>query len=482
MSGLLLLHLHAHLPDVRPAESGGVDFEDWFFESLCGCYLPLVRILERWAKDGVSARISLSVSSPLASMLEDEPLLGRARARWRALRGLLEELELPDAQKEILAEPLDLALDEPRLALVPRLRALQEQGVVDLWATGASHGFLPFLELMAPDAAWAQVAIGRRRHRLRFGAPRGFWIPECGLTPATSGLLARAQLPCAFTEFDGAGRYGPASPVASVRGPVFFPRDPSCARDVWHPEFGYPSASEHREFHADLGPSLDRALLERHGLPADGRPLNLKPFRVGPDAPRTWYLPIAARQRAEQQAAAFVDARTETVRACRGRTPVLSAPYDAELFGHWWHEGPIFLDALARHPRPELEMVTAADVLRAQPELEVTEPRPGSWGEHGWARTWLGGDNAWIQDQIARWAPVLRRRAREDFAAALRSVGHFLGLCASDWPFLVRGGSYVDAVTERIASHVRALRTPVGPLHSGLRADSDDVMAFLGEG
>ena len=48
--GAVALVLHAHLPYVRSAQPGSLE-EDWFFQALIECYLPLLETLERAIAD-----------------------------------------------------------------------------------------------------------------------------------------------------------------------------------------------------------------------------------------------------------------------------------------------------------------------------------------------------------------------------------------------------------------------------------------------
>ena len=462
MSPPLVLHLHAHLPECRPARPGGVDFEDWFFEALRGSYLRLLSIFEGWAEDGLGARLSLSVSAPLLSMLEDEALLDRARQRWRRSAAFARSLTLPLELTEFLAQGFERAVEQST-DVVGRLRRLEGE-VLDLVATGASHALLPFAR--AVDRRWvdAQLGIGQARLRRAGLAPVGFWLPECGADGETGQHLGAHRVPFSFLE----GAPGPeGSPFQAPEGTAFFPRSLSVATEIWDPGEGCPGAAPYREFHRDLASSSAPEALERFGLPADGRPLDLK----------IWSIDGAfhSMERALHQAAA--DAARFWSRRRQEGVPAV-APFDAELFGHWWYEGPLFLDRLARDPAAG-RIVSAADLLRDGVPLPVRAPRPGTWGQHGFGRTWLGPDNAWIQDRIM--AASRRFFELQDLEEARRRLPHMLGLMASDWPFILRAGAYLDAIPRRIQDHLEAVMgpEPTPPLHSGQRCEPGDL-AWLG--
>src|SRR6516164_7700806 len=90
--GYLLLVLHAHLPYVRHPEYDRFLEERWFFEAVTETYIPLIKFFDRLRAERTPFKITLSVSPPLANMMED-PLL-----RDRVVRHL--DLSLGLAERE----------------------------------------------------------------------------------------------------------------------------------------------------------------------------------------------------------------------------------------------------------------------------------------------------------------------------------------------------------------------------------------------
>jgi 1,4-alpha-glucan branching enzyme len=89
-SGDLALVLHAHLPYVRSAQAGSLE-EDWYFQALQECYLPLLAVLEAAAGDRRSQpRLTLGLSPTLLSLLADRELNARFLP-WLVQRQLLLE-------------------------------------------------------------------------------------------------------------------------------------------------------------------------------------------------------------------------------------------------------------------------------------------------------------------------------------------------------------------------------------------------------
>ena len=468
--GVLVVHLHAHLPDVR---APGDWAEDWYFGAVFDAYLPLLDIAEGWLRDGVAARVSLSISPPLVAMMEDVELAARCEARLRGLRALAHDrVQRGAAPREAWRFFFEIA--ERRLHrferthgrdLLTALRGLEAAGVLELGTSSASHAYLPFLAAIDPALVDAQIAVGVRRHARCFGpAPTGFWLPECAYVAGLDAWLDRAGIGHFFVDAHAVrgAVLGTAAPLLTPAGLVAFPRDVECAVRVWSPEHGYPTDPRYREFHRDIGRELDADQLARAGLPSDGRPLGVKLHRItdrrlGAQA-KAPYAPSDGQRAAEEHADDFVRAlagRARAFRAETGRAAVIVAPYDAELFGHWWFEGPVFLDRLARTlaVSRSLQLWSGADVVRARPRLERREPAETSWGRGGFASTWLTPRNHWVQDRIAdasrRMLHAARRHAESGASAIedawLNAMAEAtLNIAASDWPFLMTAGTFSD--------------------------------------
>ena len=301
-AGDLAIVLHAHLPYVRSSESGSLE-EDWDFQALQECYLPLLAVLEAAAADPNQApRLSLGLSPTLLSLLSDRALNARFLP-WLAIRlALLQHApaELTPAttalrsQFEAVAEFWEACGGD----LISRFRRLQQQGVVDLITCAATHGYLPLLRPV-PEAVRAQLRTAVREHERQLGErPLGIWLPECAYYEGLDQQLVSSGL--RYSLLDGHGvlhalprpRYGVYAPICSLAGVAFFARDSTATLPVWSASQGYPGDAAYREFHRDLGWDLSETLLEQAGI-TSRRPLGLKLHRVsGPDtapthAPRT---------------------------------------------------------------------------------------------------------------------------------------------------------------------------------------------------
>jgi 1,4-alpha-glucan branching enzyme len=476
-AGDLALVLHAHLPYVRSAEPGSLE-EDWYFQALQECYLPLLAVLEAAAADPAQApRLTLGLSPTLLSLLSD-PGLNARFGPWLELRqGLLAlvppGLELAAAE---LAHQLQATLRQWRELggqLIPRFRRLQQLGVLDLITCGATHGYLPLLR-HTPEAVRAQLLTAVREHERLLGErPLGIWLPECAYYEGLDQQLVACGL--RYSILDGHGllhalprpRYGVYAPICSPAGVAFFARDSTSTLPVWSARDGYPGQGAYREFHRDLGWDLGEEVLHEAGI-ASRRPLGLKLHRVTTQcaalADKQPYDPDAARQQVRVDASHYLQGRVRELEGLAGvmdRAPLLVAPFDAELFGHWWYEGPAFLAELFRQGGESgIGFVHLRGVLAEHQALQVCRPSPSSWGQGGYHDYWLNDSNAWVVIEWQRASAAMVRRVNRGVGSPeqlqlLTQAGRELLLAqSSDWSFILRAGTTTDLAKERIERHL----------------------------
>ena len=476
-NGALALVLHAHLPYVRGAAPQSLE-EDWFFQALIECYLPLLDTLEAAAADPLQeARLTMGLSPTLLSLLADRTLQSRFPAWVEARLTLLQEA--PKDRHEA-AEDLGLLFQKHLKAwkacegdLIGRFAALQRKGVLDLLTCGATHGYLPLLR-EHPETVRAQLRTAvREHHRLIGERPLGIWLPECAYYEGLDRWMRDAGL--RYAVLDGHGllhaqprpRYGVYAPIVSRQGVAFFGRDSDATLPVWSARDGYPGDPLYREFHRDLGWDLPAEQIEAHGLPT-GRPLGLKLHRVsdpsgGLDG-KCPYQPEKARQRTQEHAKHFLQGRREQLerlQAGMATEPLLVAPFDAELFGHWWFEGPHFLRELFRQgPAEGVRFTSLRGVLASSPNLQLCAPCPSSWGRGGFHDYWLNETNAWIIPEWSRAGRAMVERCSRGVGSEtdlrlLHQAGRELLLAqSSDWSFILRAGTTTELAKDRIERHL----------------------------
>ena len=156
------------------------------------------------------------------------------------------------------------------------------------------------------------------------------------------------------------------------------------------------------------------------------------------------------------------------------RDPLVVAPYDAELFGHWWFEGPAFLEAVFREAQAaDLAVVTPADDLQAWPEAQVVSPVESSWGEHGHASMWLHPVNDWIPQALFGCAQMLAPFARGKHTegvegrALVQAFRELLLAQSSDFAFILRSGTVTAYARARVQSHLGSFLELVRSVRAG---------------
>ena len=484
MPGSLALILHAHLPFVRHPEHEHFLEEEWFFEAVTESYIPLVRMMQRLVDDSVPFKLTLSLTPTLCAMLQDQLLRERyvrhldllidltARERKRN-RKHPELRELADFYSKMFREIRAFFVDECRHDLLEVFRNLRETGALEIIASAATHGSLPILQQQAPQAARAQILIGRDVYVDLFRAgPNGFWLPECAYAPGLEAIFQEANIRWFVLDAHGL-LFGKPRPCRSIyapcytpSGPAAFARDRDSSRQVWSAHEGYPGDPAYREFYRDIGFDLP---MEHLGPVARGsrKFSGVKYHRItGRGDEKQLYDRAAAENAAAKHASHFLEQRRQQIREISelGFDPIVVAPFDAELFGHWWFEGPSFLEQFIRQVANERDfrLTTPSEYLAAHPTQQIVEPAASTWGENGHLAVWLDPSNAWIYPHLhiaaQRMSEAARRHAENCSPQAdrlLKQLARELLLAqSSDWAFLIKTGTAREYATNRTIDHL----------------------------
>jgi 1,4-alpha-glucan branching enzyme len=487
-AGYLCPILHAHLPYVRHPEHEDFLEERWFFEALTECYIPLLRVLEGLEDDGADYHLSLSLSPTLVSMLEDPYLQERYAAHlWKLVDLAEREIHRTrnDARLNFLAQHYHELFRNTirwfdgicKRRVAQAFARIASAGRLELMTCAATHGFLPLLKVN-PAMVRAQVFVARDYHEQVFGAPpAGMWLPECAYYPGLDEVLREAEIRFfivdshALLNASAAPRWGVHAPLYCPSGVAAFARDPESGKQVWSAEEGYPGHPDYREFYRDIGFDLDEEYLA--SVLVDGNirgDTGIKYYRVTGREEKELYDPQSARERAALHAGDFLEKRQAQARARAGsmdRPPVIVSPYDAELFGHWWYEGPAWLDILLRkihYDQDVVKTVTPAMFLAEFPTNQTSTPSASSWGEGGHYDFWLGEGTEWVYPLLHRAAERLQARLAESGQPSgdrgmrrriLQQAARELLLAqGSDWPFIMRAGTSPEYAARRIREHL----------------------------
>lgn len=509
MSSAFSLVLHTHLPMVVN-HGRWPHGSDWLNEAAFECYLPLLDTLHRLVADGVSPKWTINVSPVLTEQLASPEFQKELSFYYDNVRracvdsreyfgheGLRDMVQLTYFWEEFYERMWEL---HRRIAgdIPGTFADLQRSGHVEMITCGATHGYFPLLS--RDESIHLQLRTAVETHKRHFGqAPRGIWLPECAyrpryewtpptgrdrtrrLRPGVEELLAqhgleyfvadyhliaggapmflyRDYLPFASAPIEGMTREPVPSQNRSVyaayriasRGgvgtAVAFFRDPRTTLQVWSREHGYPGEHHYLEFHKKHFPG------------------GLRFWRItdssGDLGGKRIYEPPVAREKVHLHARHFVELVRDTLEEA-GTDAVLCSPYDAELFGHWWFEGPAWLEDVGREmARGGVLCRTLGEALDASPPRTTLALPEGSWGEGGDHRVWLNPDTEWTWDRVysaeSEWTSLASQADgdhRDLRRVVVQATRELLLLEASDWQFLITTGTARDYAERRVAEH-----------------------------
>ena len=470
-----------HLPWVKRA--GVWPFgEEWLYQVMLGTYIPLLDLLRTLRQYKIRNAITVGVTPVLIEMLQDEyfksgfedyieqrlmlvdddiALFGSSDPdfEWLAVRARTAIAQTAERWRSMYGRDI-----------IAGLREAADLGEIEILTSAATHAFLPLLG--REDTIELQLDVGMRTSAAAFRREvRGLWLPECAFSPRLTPLLQRRGVAFFYTDARAIAHLNvPTSVPYQLPGvqTAFFVRDESASGQVWDNDLGYPGDEWYREFHRRHQNSGQRYWR----VTAKDAAMEEKEI----------YVPARAFERVRAHAADF--AQKLERRAPPDCSATFTLTFDAELFGHWWSEGMMWLEEtileIVRRDRLGFEL--PSQTLQARDRVEVLDLPPSSWGVGGDFSVW---ENARTQpyweevhlaeEQFARLrnapaSPLVEQAARE-----------LLLLQSSDWPFSMTNqdaGSYPD---ERVALH----RFRFDEVSKAIREDGADpsvvIDAFAGD-
>ena len=485
--GYIALVLHAHLPFVRHPESDYVLEEEWLYEAITETYIPLLQVFEGLQRDGVDFKMTMSMTPSLVSMLRD-PLLQERYDQHLAQLQKLTQKEIDHNQYNghilYLAEYYTKEFQKVREVwerykgdLVFAFKQFQDSNNLEIMTCGATHGYFPLMKLY-PEAVWAQIQVACEHYHDSFGrAPKGIWLPECAYYNGVERMLADAGIRYFLTDSHGIlygrprPRFGSYAPIYTETGVAVFGRDQESSQQVWSSEVGYPGDPVYREFYKDLGWEADYEYIKPYIMPNGQRKnVGIKYHKItsreGGLSEKGLYDPYWAKEKAAEHATNFMYNREQQVKYLERsmhRPPIVVSPYDAELFGHWWYEGPWFIDFLFRkswYDQKTYQMTHLADYLRNHPTQQVAHPAQSSWGHKGFHEYWLNETNTWVYPHLHKAAERmielshLEPSDELEWRALNQAARELLLAQSSDWAFIMRTGTMVPYAIKRTTDHV----------------------------
>jgi len=518
--GYLTFTLHAHLPYVVNHGTWPHGME-WLHEAAAETYLPLLRVLKNLERDGIRFQCNLNLSPILLEQLS-HPVFVTEFPKYLARKIVAareDEAFFIQSGETHLAETarfwhrfFQQALDDFRALngnIVSGFRHFNDIGLIEVITCGATHGFMPLLG--TDESVRAQIRTAAATHKRHMGRyPRGIWAPECGYRPAgfwnypvgmadgsptpegfdrigveqalsesdiefffvdthlvekghrvpspyelLNGQVPADELTVAMTHQGHRSLYQPYyvdGPYDKHYATTIFPRDPRTGIQVWSGDSGYPGDGVYLDFHKKRWPGGHR-YWRVTGPRVD----------LGDKQP---YYPKEAAERVKSHASHFVHLVYEALKSGFQDSipPILCAPFDAELFGHWWFEGAMWLEAIARilHDYDtNIEMISCSEYLDRYPRAGFLAMPEGSWGAGGKNEVWLNPDTSWTYTHIYPAELFTREVATSNLwreselggRIARQLCRELLLLESSDWQFLVTTGAARDYAEARFMAH-----------------------------
>lgn len=551
VAGFLSFTLHSHLPYVVNHGTWPHGLE-WLLEAAAETYLPLLRVLRSLERDGIALKANVNLSPILLEQLAHPVFIKEfpEYVQRKILSAREDEAYFNQNKEPHFAETarywekfFSQALSDFEALdgnIIAGFRAAQDDGLIEIITCAATHGYFPLLG--TDESILAQVRTGVETHERHIGRkPRGIWVPECAYRPAgfwnfpvvpegstrpwhgfnrigvedalgQNGIdfffvdthLVEESIMFTPYELRAGGAVGTAAALAVETGvshrslyqpyyadgphahdhPVaVFPRDPRTGIQVWSGDTGYPGDSHYLDFHKKRWPGGHRYWQVTHAK------IDM--------AFKTPYFPQKAAARTRAHAEHFVNLVYDAIKPTLGsaRPPILSAPFDAELFGHWWFEGPLWLEHVARvlAEREDIPvaLTTCSEYLDQYPSTGYLALEEGSWGKNGTNEVWLNPDTRWTWRHIYPAEAAVR-----EAAGTTQWQGKPLGerilkqLCrelllleSSDWQFLITTESARDYAEDRFLQHLEFFRSVEEAWHSFLStgAISENQEATLAE-
>lgn len=487
--GKILFLMHAHLPFVRHPEFERFFEENWLFEAIAETYLPLVQAMRRLLEKGVPGTLNLSVSPPLIEMLSDGSLIEKFSEHLKKQLELIEKevarnagTELEQLSRFYLSRQqtlIDLWENRLHRNLLAEFLELEKAGKLNLLTCVGTHPFLPAYQ-SDPASIRMQLDVTVRCFERAFGRkPRGVWLPECGYFPGLDKFLAEFGLHYFFLETHGVllatptPKYGVFTPLRTTQGLYCMGREQKSSMEVWSRRTGYPGHPEYREFFTDIAKDRPRDYLGEYFFAGD-TPIDsgFKYNRITGGEHKEIYRPWNAMRLAEDHARLFVVNRETTISELlvnmEGNRAAMLCPYDAELFGHWWFEGPLFLEAMLERAASSsvIEFACADEIMTSSADPESHEPAFSSWGEGGFGSVWINGETDKYYPQSYRLRAMIdhliaiRQKMGESsprgklLTRYIKQMERELMLFqSSDWAFMIHNHSSDGYARRRLDDH-----------------------------
>lgn len=483
--GYVALVLHTHLPYISHPEDDGYLEESWLFEAISETYIPLLSAFLKLREEKIDFKITMSLTPPILSMLDNE-LLKKRYINYLKKLIILAEKEIhrtkDDEEVNTLSKyyyekyknDLKFFLEYANSDLISVFRDLEDAGYIEIITCGATHGYFPIL-YSNEKAVEAQIQVAVETHKKYLNKrPRGIWLPECGYVPEADKLLKKYGIQYIITETHGilyadpTPIFGTSAPIVSNDGIIAFGRDLESSRQVWSSISGYPGDYNYRDFYHDIGYEAPYEYIKQYIAKNGVRVhtgIKYKKITGNTNNKETYNITNAVNT-TKNHATHFIHSRKEQIQNLKENTmnpPIILCPYDSELYGHWWYEGPHWIYNLFKNLNTEqnIKSISPGEYIDTYPNMQQSTPCRSSWGVNGYSEVWLNQSNDYIHkhlltlaDRMCLVANMHKKTQDKLLKRALNQLAReLLLLQSSDWLFIITNGTMVEYAHKRVKDH-----------------------------
>jgi 1,4-alpha-glucan branching enzyme len=481
-NGYFGLVLHGHIPWCKKSGTWPAG-EEWLFEAMYETYIPMLNILRELKESNLKTAITINITPILAEQLADdymkqrfidymENLVSRAANDVKRFENNPKKKFIAEFHLNNFQHILDTFYQNYYRNILGSFRWLQDEKMVELISCAATHAFLPLME--SDSGIFSQIQLAVDTHKKYFGKePKGLWLPECAYRPkkdfngkmreSIDYWLNNSGIEYFFVDSHGIlnaellesnNNIGLNTNVGYTleSGISVFGRNQSASKQVWDAKVGYPGNEFYMEFHKkDSESGLNYWRITDKSIGSEEKDL---------------YLHEKALNKLDDHVIHYISLlKKEIIRFYEkfGMQGLVVAPFDFELYGHWWKEGIEWLKRLfqALNNRDEIKMITISNYLTLYKEkFSTIRMNESSWGEGGHFQVWQNPEHGWIwpyiNSSIKQFEDVLEKNPNpSDWGQRVlkQTARELLLMEGSDWPFLLYTKQAKEYANQRFHKH-----------------------------